>query len=39
VDRGDDATLIPLTGAGHFEVVTPGTSEGKRVIETVAALG
>jgi len=36
--RGDEATLIPLNGAGHFEGVAPETAEGNKVIETLDAL-
>ena len=35
---GDHVELIVVPGAGHFEVVSPGTPAGIRVIETVARL-
>jgi acetyl esterase/lipase len=36
--QGDEATLIPLDGAGHFEVVAPETAEGRKVSEALSAL-
>ena len=38
VARGDNAELIPLEGAGHFELVDPGTKEFERVQEIVLTL-
>ena len=32
---GDDATLITLKGAGHFEVIDPGSKEHSRVREAI----
>lgn len=33
--RGDDATLVTLPGAGHFEVIDPSTAEFARVLAAV----
>ena len=38
VARGDDAKLIALPGAGHFELVDPRTPEWRVVEATVLAL-
>lgn len=37
-ERGDDAHLITLPGAGHFEVIDPGTYEWQEVLRTVLEL-
>ena len=36
--RGDDAELITLEGAGHFELVDPRTKEFRLVRETALSL-
>ncbi|MBI3362061.1 MAG: alpha/beta fold hydrolase [Chloroflexi bacterium] len=38
VVRGDEAVLIPLPGAGHFEVIDPQSREWGRVSEAVTGL-
>jgi hypothetical protein len=38
VARGDNAELIPLAGAGHFELIDPQTKEFERVQEIVLSL-
>ena len=35
VARGDDVRLVTLDGAGHFEVIDPGSREFVRVMEAV----
>src|SRR5688500_16047617 len=35
VTAGDNADLVTLKGAGHFEVIDPKSSEWKRVVEAV----
>ena len=35
VARGDDARLVTLHGAGHFEVIDPGSKEWAVIIEAV----
>jgi acetyl esterase/lipase len=34
--KGDDVELIDLKEAGHFELVAPGTPQGKKVVEAVS---
>jgi acetyl esterase/lipase len=38
IARGDDANLIPLDGAGHFECVDPRSREWSRVLDQVLPL-
>jgi dipeptidyl aminopeptidase/acylaminoacyl peptidase len=38
IARGDDATLIPLHGVGHFECVDPRSREWPRVLDQVLPL-
>lgn len=38
VAAGDDAALVTLPGAGHFEVIDPRSSEWPRVVEAVRSL-
>ena len=33
--RGDDARLVSLQGAGHFEVIDPGSNEWAAILEAV----
>jgi acetyl esterase/lipase len=35
---GDDAELVPLEGAGHFEAIDPQSSEWPRVVDAVRTL-
>lgn len=35
---GDKVELVVVPGAGHFEVVSPGTPAGKRVVDLVVTL-
>src|SRR6185312_5511741 len=35
---GDDAELVPLEGAGHFEAIDPRSGEWPRVVDTVRTL-
>ena len=32
---GDDATLVTLKGAGHFEVIDPGSKEHPKVRDAI----
>jgi hypothetical protein len=34
--RGDDARLVALPDAGHFELIDPGSREWPRVVEALA---
>ncbi|MBL8233218.1 MAG: prolyl oligopeptidase family serine peptidase [Bryobacterales bacterium] len=36
--KGDDAKVIPLDGAGHFELVDPRTQEWQSVLKTALSL-
>ena len=36
--KGDKAELIELDATGHFELVSPGAEQGKKVVETVSGL-
>lgn len=38
IERGDDARLITLPGAGHFEVVDPDSAEWAQVVGAVTEL-
>lgn len=38
VELGDDVTLVTLPGAGHFEMVTPGSREWVQVVETIQSV-
>jgi acetyl esterase/lipase len=38
LERGDDARLIPLAGAGHFEAVDPRTAEWQAVLDMARGL-
>jgi acetyl esterase/lipase len=38
VTHGDDAILVTLRGAGHFEVVDPRSAEWPRVLEAIMSL-
>ena len=35
---GDDVSLVTLQGAGHFEMVTPGSREWVQVVETIQSV-
>jgi acetyl esterase/lipase len=35
---GDPVSLVPLAGAGHFELIAPESPEGQQVLRTMAAL-
>jgi acetyl esterase/lipase len=38
IRSGDQASLIPLADAGHFELITPDSAEGEEVLRTMEAL-